>query len=532
MSFRTITRPVCILAMLLVLAACQVSEQPQPPAIAAAQTGIGEQSGLSRRPSSVIEPPAEIQTEVETVEDYASAWERVRAGFKLQQHYQHPEVDAQLANYRANQRLFDLVSARAEPFLFQIIEEIEDRDLPMELALLPIVESTYNPQAHSSENAVGLWQILGNTGRDLGLQQDWWYDARRDPVEATIAALDYLQTLHQQFDQDWMITLAAYNTGPGNVRRALRRVNDAPANFWSLRLASETRYHVPRLLALARIVQEPDLFEVDLPVIPNQSTITRVDIGSQIDLFRVAGMLEMEESELRALNPGYLQWATHPESPQSINIPIEKQAQLINGLASLDRSEFVTWEHYQIRPGDNLITIARRLNTTVDVLRVVNELPGSRIIAGESLLIPRGSGAQDYQSLSRPVVSNSENQPVPESYTIRSGDNLWLIARRFDLRSREIAAWNNIAIDATLFPGQILDLSFAHTETSTAARSGGVGSQNNPVYTVIRGDSPSRIAKMFDIELTDFLLWNNLSNKSVIYPGQQLYIAPEQQRLN
>ena len=173
----------------------------------------------------------------------------------------------------------------------------------------------------------------------------------------------------------------------------------------------------------------------------------------------------------------------------------------LSGLAELDRSQFVTWEHYEIRPGDNLITIARRLNTTVDVLRVVNDLQGSRIIAGEALLIPRGSGARDYRSLSRPVVASRRTQSVPETYTIRSGDNLWLIARRFDLRSREIAAWNNIAIDALLHPGQTLDLGFARNESlaSTAQESG--NSTGSTSYTVVRGDSPARIANMFEIEL-------------------------------
>lgn len=522
-----ISRSVCIASCCALVLGCQTTEVPQidtstPTPIA----GTFE--------SSATPAPERVQTETGGPENtiampasFDTAWERLRAGLRLQQHYQHAEVDAQLGNYRGNQRLFDLIAARAEPFLFQIIEEIEKRELPLELALLPIVESTYNPKAHSSENAVGLWQILGNTGRSLGLQQDWWYDARRDPQSATIAALNYLQALHQQFDGDWMLALAAYNTGPGNVQRALRRNNGDKQDFWSLRLAPETQNHVPRLLALARIVQDPERYAIELPPIPNHNSLTTVDIGSQIDLIKVAEILDMEESELRALNPGYLQWATHPESPQTVNIPAAKQAVFQSGLAALDRSQFVTWEHYEIRPGDNLIAIARRLNTTIDVLKVVNNLQGSRIIAGEALLIPRGSGAQEYASLTRPETTSRRTQPAPETYTIRSGDNLWLIARRFDLRSREIAAWNNISINSLLHPGQTLDLSFAQPAILASA-SQVESQQDSTSYTVVRGDSPARIAQMFNLELGEFLQWNNLSGSSIIYPGQQLYLAPSQ----
>lgn len=454
MTFQPLSRSLCVAMLCTTVLGCQLAEAPQSPNENHTQVTDTVTDRVPRAADRVLDVAEPEERNTETSRDYASSWDRLRAGLKLHKYYQHAEVDAQLANYRGNQRLFDLIATRAEPFLFQIIEEIENHDLPLELALLPIVESTYNPQAHSPENAVGLWQIVARTGRSLGLQQDWWYDARRDPRSATIAALEYLQALHQQFDGDWMLALAAYNTGPGNVQRALRRNNESDQDFWSLRLPSETRYHVPRLLALARIVQNPERYDVQLPEIPNHNPIASVDVGSQIDLFKVAEILDMEELELRALNPGYLQWATHPESPQSINIPIGKQDLFQSGLAALDRSQFVTWEHYEIRPGDTLITIASRLSTSVDVLRVVNNLQDSRIIAGEALLIPRGSSAQDYTTLSRPIAANLEAQrrvlPVPETYTIRSGDNLWLIARRFDLRSKEIAAWNNIALDAQI----------------------------------------------------------------------------------
>lgn len=527
------TKPACLIIFCLLISACQsippsTTQEPtataRPAVIAVTET---------RRPAHAPSVPANESPETtaeDTAERFDSVWDRIRAGLAFQDYYEHQAVTEQLQNYRGDQRFFNLLAARAEPFLYGIVEEIEERKLPMELALLPAIESTYNPRANSSENAVGLWQIMTNTGSSLGLQQDWWYDGRQDPLPATVAALDYLQALYQQFDSDWMLALAAYNTGPANVQRALRRADSAEQEYWSLPLALETQVHIPRLLALSRIIEDPAAFEVELEPIANAPALSEVEIGRQIDLARVADLLNMEDEELRALNPGYLQWATHPESPQHIAIPAAQLEQLQSSLASLDTSEFVSWEHYSIRPGDTLSTIARRLNTTVDVLKVVNQLDGSQIIAGRSLLIPRGSGAGDYSNLTAPAIEPKRQQPVPEIYTIRPGDNLWLIARRFDLRSAELAAWNNISLDALLHPGQTLDLSFARQESLTMDQANQSAQSNN--YVVVRGDSPARIAEMFDIELGDFLNWNNLNTGSIIYPGQVVQLSPTEQGLN
>lgn len=514
----------------VLLAACQSA----PPSVVPGNENervIAPARTVTPQPSADIAEGSPTQAGIEEIPIvYTNLWERIRAGFKLQAFYDHAEVELQLRNYQGNQRFFDLVASRAEPFLFGIVTEIEKRNLPMELALLPAVESTFNARAHSSENAVGLWQIVGSTGRSLGLQQDWWYDARRDPRSATVAALDYLQTLYQRFDSDWMLALAAYNTGPGNVLRAQRNRASEEQQFWSLPLALETQSHVPRLLALARIVAEPDAYGIELAALPNNEPLIRVDIGSQIDLARVADLLEMDDADLRALNPGYLQWATHPDAPQTVAIPADREELLEKGLATLDSSEFVTWQHYEIRPGDTLIAIARRLNTTVDVLRVVNRLQGSRIVAGESLLIPRGTGASDYAALTLPTMAPNRTQPVPARYTVRSGDNLWSIARRFDLHSREIAAWNSISLNGLLHPGQTLDLSFAQAQTLALDTESAAGQPTR--YTVVRGDSPARIAQMFGLDLSDFLRWNNLSSSSIIYPGQVVYVSESEQRFN
>jgi membrane-bound lytic murein transglycosylase D len=481
------------------------------------------QASLAISPSEAGDQPEQTQ--------YENIWERLRDGFQLSQYYQRTETSESLVNYAGNQRFFDLVAARATPFLYEIVEEIDKRGLPMELALIPIVESTFNPNAYSREHAVGLWQFVPATGKSFGLQQDWWYDARRDPAASTIAALDYLQELHQQFHEDWLLAMAAYNTGDGNLRRAIRRSKQSPetAEFWSLRLSSETRAHVPRILALARLIADSKAYDIELPAIANEPQLARIDIKAQIDLSKAAELAGVDYETLRALNPGYRQWATHPDHPHSVAVPKQQLPVLLAALETIDRDQLVTWDRYQIRSGDTLGGIARRLHTRVDVLQTVNRLHGSRIIAGDSLLIPRSNAAASLGDLLQISPEQVARVTLPPRYTVRRGDNLWSIARRYQLKSAEVALWNKIALDSLLMPGQVLDLQFA-SDAANVVNAGSVGNDQNPLqrqryYRVQRGDSMAKIADKIDAKLQLLLSWNGISDDELIFPGQQIRIA-------
>ena len=465
-------------------------------------------------------------------ENYDDLWQRMRSGFQLEEFYSHQSVATQLDSYTDNQRYFDLITERAAPFLHFIVEEIERRGLPQEIALLPVVESTFNPNAYSPEHAVGLWQFLGSTGSDYGLQQDWWYDGRRDPKASTIAALDFLEVLYKKFDQDWLLALAAYNTGDGNVRRAIKRsgINKEEVDFWSLGLASETRAHIPKLLALAAVISDGEQYGVTLTPLPNRAILETVEIGSQIDLSQAAKLAGMEYSQLRALNPGYLQWATHPDQPQQLSLPSANVISLLSKLKELDESEFVTWDRYEIRPGDTLGAIARRLDTRVDILQSVNDLRGSQIIAGDSLLIPRGGNSNLVASAPTARGSRNISLNVPAKYTIRRGDNLWNIARRYNLRSIEIAAWNQIELDHLLKPGQVLDLQYATEQKGEGPNN--LLTEVQASYLVRPGDSMARIATQFDLKLEDLLMWNNISSNELIHPGQTIQFFPQDSEIN
>ena len=531
-------RAFCLGLSLSSLVACQTA--PQPIAVAEKDSNPPKETKVAAPLVLADKIEAKIISQSEIEISYEDLWERIKAGFQLNDFYHQEEVITQLDSYMGNQHYFDTVTARASPFLHWIVEEIDRRGLPQELALLPIVESTFNPNAYSRKHAVGLWQFLGSTGQSFGLQQDWWYDGRRDPRASTIAALDYLEQLYNKFDEDWLIALAAYNTGEGNIRRAIRRWNKSNANnkkpdensqnpkatFWDLPLAKETRSHLPKILALAVIISNDKNFGIELSPIPNQEPLAIVEIGTQIDIAQAANLANIDYELLRSLNPGYRQWATHPDSPQHLVVPIENSQSLINNLSKVSEQELLTWDRYEIRSGDTLGGIAKKLGTRVDILKTVNQLRSSQIIAGSSLLIPRSiinNVTADIPNYNR-RNSALTPVPVPAKHTIRRGENLWSIARRYNIRSLDIARWNNIELSGLLQPGQVLNLQF--TDSATTAVVEGLSPSRQNEYSVRRGDTMARIARRFDVSLEQLLNLNNMTVDAIIYPGQLLKAIP------
>lgn len=524
---RTFISNIVIALLPLLLTACQNLQQLESSAADSAsitsletpKSALGDSLKDSEITSTAPTPTTDSDI------SYDDLWERIRDGFQLNAHYSHPNVAKFIQNYSTKQRYFDLLQTRASPFLFEIVEEIERRELPMEFALLPMVESTYNPNAYSRERAVGLWQFIGATGSSFGLQRDWWFDGRRDPLASTDAALDYMAQLYQEFNEDWLLAIAAYNTGNGNLRRAIRKSEDIDANFWTLDLPGETEAHVPKLLALSAIIADNEAWNIQLEPLPNEPVLRSVQVGTQIDLSQAARLAQIEYEQLRALNPGYLQWATHPDQPQAMLLPFENATLLEEALAGLDERELLTWDRYEIKPGDTLGAIAHRLNTRVDILQTFNSLAGSRIKAGESLLIPRSNDPELLASAPRVANKTRQKPPqIPAQYKVRNGDNLWLIAKRFQLRSKEIAAWNQISLDELLQPGQLIDLRYALEDKNQQPEVQASTSAN--LYSVKRGDSMDVIAKRFGIDLQKLLLWNELAIDELIFPGQELQVIP------
>jgi len=344
---------------------------------------------------------------------------------------------------------------RANYYLYYIVEEVQKRNMPIEIALIPMIESTLDPFASSASGAAGLWQIMPRTGTHLGLEQDSWYDGRQAVRDSTTVALDYLERLYQEFGEDWLLALAAYNSGEGRVAQA-RRANQAKGldtDYWSLNLPSQTRNYVPKIIALAQIVADPEQFDVQIPPVENAPAFEVANTGGLMDLTRAAELAGVEVDTLHALNPGQLQGAISPDRPPELLLPVGTVDRFEDGLAQLDPDDLVQWRFYRIKPGDNLSQIATKFGTGVGLLRRINNLHGSFIRAGDTLKIPGGGSGWDT---SRMLASNA--QAVPQGYRVRPGDSLYGIADRFKVSVNDIIAWNALDPTAYLHPGQKLTL--------------------------------------------------------------------------
>ena len=374
----------------------------------------------------------------------AGLWARLRSGFTLSGR-NTPQVSREIGWLRRHPEHVAEIARRARPFLWFIVEAAEARHLPLELALLPAVESGFRPWARSRLGAAGLWQIMPATARALGLESTRWYDGRLDPLASTDAALTYLERMQRRFDGDWLLALAAYNAGPGVVGRAVERNRrrHRPADYWHLDLPPQTHAYVPRLLALSLVLAHPGDYGVHLPPLPDRPLLARVEIPAPLDIEVAARLAGTEPQTLRAFNPAYIAGHTPRGKTSYLLLPAESKHGFETRLADLDHAAWHRIRHHRVVPGDSLWRIARRYGTTLTALRRVNGLSSDRLKVGQELRLPDPDDA---------------TPPPTPHYVVRPGDNLWTIARRFGLDHRRIAAWNGLSLSRPLRPGQRLQL--------------------------------------------------------------------------
>jgi membrane-bound lytic murein transglycosylase D len=444
-------------------------------------------------------------------------WGELRQGFRLTGP-EHATVVKRAAEYGRNPRQVERIFKRGEPYLAYIFEEVKKRNFPTEIVLLPFVESGYDPFAYSHGRAAGLWQFIPGTGKMYGLQQDWWYDGRRDIVASTKAALDYLDYLQQRFDGDWLLAIAAYNSGSGHVSKAIKRNRKAgkPTDFWHLQLPKETAAYVPKLLAISDVVRRPAKYNVVLAPVDPSPTFTLVNTRGQLDIAIAAELAAIDTEELYLLNPGFNRWSTHPDGPHLLAIPVAQSAVFKENLAALPDDQRAKWIRHKVRKGETLSHIARRYNTTVGVLRNTNVLKSTNIRIGQHLLVPVAA-----QDASRYAALAKHLQPAGKSsnkltHRVSQGDSLWKIARRYDVTVNQVTRWNRLDGGALIKPGQQLLIWKKGKAPASGKR---VRTVN---YTVRNGDSLYRIAKKFNVSINDLRRWNNLAKGKYLQPGQHL----------
>ena len=410
---------------------------------------------------------------------YDNLISRIRDGFAM------PELDSPLVAQHErwivrNPEYLNRVLDRGGKYLFHIVEELEARKMPTELALLPIVESAFNPQALSRAKAAGLWQFIPSTGRIFDLEQNWWTDQRRDVIESTRAALDYLQRLHELQGQDWFLALASYNWGEGSVLRARKRnaAQKKPTDYLSLRMPKETRNYVPKLIALRNILANPEKFGVSLPKIPNEPFFVVVDKEQSIDLALAASFAGMSVEEFVELNPSHHRPIINASRTNRIILPADRALRFQEALqAHLARgAPLVSWKPYTLQKNETLVSLARKTGVTATALRQANGLrPNANPLPGTTLLAPvisETSPAQIESTLAKfrgtRVV---EKVHVPAVYhRVTSKDTLARIAKRYRVSQAEIRRLNKL--EGELKAGQRLLIRPARTDTVVTDENG------------------------------------------------------------
>jgi membrane-bound lytic murein transglycosylase D len=463
-----------------------------------------------------------------TPAQYADLFDRMRSGFKLDD-VQRVAVDQQLNWFAAHPDYLERAFGRAELYMYHIVTELEARGMPLEIALLPVVESAFEPYAYSRARASGLWQFIPDTGSRYGLKQDWWYDGRRDVVESTRAALDYLQSLHDEFNGDWLLAIAAYNCGEMAVERALdvNRAKGKPLDFWSLKLPRETQAYVPKLLAMRRLVSDPEAFDISISPIPNQPYFARVETHGQIELKVAAEIAGVTDEELYELNPAFHRWATDPSGPHYLLLPVDGAQVFMQNVSQLSEEQRMHAQTYTVGRGDSVVSVAKKFNTTPNVVREMNDLPAGPLTVGSDLRVPSPSASLPAKVLlaAARVDGRDRSARRPHVHIVHRGDTMWSIARRTGMDVNKLAVMNGMQPGDPLRAGQRLRLS----NSGSGGRSASASGPRKVTYVVRAGDTLTQIAKLFQVTVKDIMAWNGIG-RSGISAGQKLTIRMSSRR--
>ena len=454
---------------------------------------------------------------------------RLRRGFNLT-YVDNNRTEAEKKWFVRHPDYLNRVFTRAQRYLPYIVAELERRNLPLELALLPIVESAYDPFAYSHGRAAGLWQMIPGTAKRFGIKQNWWYDGRRDVIDSTRAALDYLEYLHKFNNGDWLNAIASYNSGEGNVRRAVRRNNNAkkPIDFWNLKLPRETSMYVPKLLALVEIVADPGSYNLTLPLVIDEPQFMVADIGGQLDLALAAELAGVDVDTVYQYNPGYNRWSTDPSGPHSLVVPIDVAEQFVAALDEVPKSERVRWARHKVKNGEAISQIAEKYNTSVSTIRLANDLKGNTIRAGHHLMIPVATKPLSAYSKSADArlakTQNRTRSGNKVEHIVRSGESFWTISQRYKVTTRQLSGWNGMAPRDTLSVGKKLVVwTNAAVDAPRTSPTQALGNTTRKLnYTVRNGDSLYLIARKFRVGIDQIARWNNIDRNKLLQPGQKL----------
>jgi len=456
---RKILLPVACLG--LFLQGCTTSEQLQPTldVIKATDYLFGEvkNSGVDEAApvaDAVIEAPEQEENTPKLEEDL---WQYVGERLQLTEYKNTPRVKAEIKRFKKHPNTIKHFAKNAAPFFHFVVQKTEEHGLPLDMALLPAIESAYDPLAFSSGRAAGMWQFIPSTGEMYGLNKSWWYDARRDVIASTDAALRYLKDLNKSFNGDWYLTLAAYNAGPGRIRKDIRAAKAAGKNtdYWSINVPSQTKRYVPKLVAFAAIIESPKKYGFDIPELANKPYLEVIEGENQINLNQVADLLELPHDTLYALNPGYNRHYTAPEGPHRIVVPLDRAEKLTAFLAGNKMDSFSGEVIHTVKKGDTLYGLARKYGVTSKKIAQWNNLKNSSMLSiGQTLVVKEAQNVAQVPKLDRRDYTRKV------WYQVRAGDSLHGIAQKFNVSVADLKQWNleKLVNKKYLYPGDSIKL--------------------------------------------------------------------------
>jgi len=392
-------------------------------------------------------------------------------------------------------------------FIYFVINELEDNNLPIELAILPYIESNYDPFSISSSGAVGMWQFMPRTGRLYKLNKSWWSEDRHDPFRSTEAAVSYLKYLYQRFDEDIYLTIAAYNAGPSLLDRRInqnKRKGDQ-IDFWSLNVPSQTKNYVPKYIALKELILNSDNYGIKMPEIPFEPVVQKIIIPNQVEILSLSEYLEIKPELLYKLNAGYTKWASAPKDESVFYIPIEKYSLFQSENNPFNDINEINWISHIVKRGDNLWDLAIKYDTEVKIIKEINYLNNDLLSIDDTLLIPLGK-------------TKSNNFIPYEMYIVSEGDSLWSISKKYNLEVRDLARMNSLNENEFLQLGQQLSIGNKNIHRNMESK------KRTILYSVKQGDNLYKISELFDVTIRSIEEINNF-DEATLMPGQIIKIA-------
>ncbi len=490
------------LIFVLLLTGCQIAEVGNNESIEL----IPDLSEPNNEEVFEIDQIVEVE-EIETpTPEIISIWELLKKEASIKEY----EID-DLTLYYMNQHLknvdlFENYLNNSYYFIYYVIEELQRNNLPVELAFLPFIESSYDPFSISSSGAVGLWQIMPKTAELLGLKENWWVEERHNPFKSTDAAIRYLDYLYKRFNKDIYLVLVAYNAGPTFTSKAIQKNSRRAANisYKDLSLSVQTRNYIPKFLALIELINNNEKYNIELPEIPYLKVVDKISFEEQIEILNFSDFLNIKPELLYKLNAGYTKWATDPNMVSTFYIPVENKIKYETNGQEYVQAQKINWISHDVLKGESLWALAKKYRTKIDIIRQVNQLESDALSINQILLIPVGQA--------------SSNILIPfEAHVVSEGDTLWSLSRKFGVSRKKIMDINNLDDESILKIGQVLNIGNKNIYRNIESK------KRTILYSVKQGDNLSKISKLFNVSIKTIRQDND--NLDIIRPGQILKIT-------